>query len=151
MGISATELAEAPTGSQEAPEGQKLAGRSPTQIAFERLRKDKLAVVCGAIVLLLVFVAIFAPIICNILNIYPTAASLPYQPYDVLNFQTQLPKHGPPNHGYWPAHPLGLAPGIGVDNLARLLYGLRTSLLVATIATVASVVLGVVLGLVAGF
>jgi ABC-type dipeptide/oligopeptide/nickel transport system permease subunit len=151
MGISATELAEAPTGSVEAPEGQKLAGRSPTQIAFERLRKDKLAVVCFAIVVVLVLLAIFAPIICNLLNIYPTAASLPYQPFDVLNFQTSLPKHGPPNHGFWAAHPLGLAPNTGVDNLARLLYGLRTSLLVATCATVASILLGVVLGLVAGF
>jgi peptide/nickel transport system permease protein len=151
MGISATELAEAPTGSEEAPEGQKLAGRSPTQIALERLRKDRLAVVCSAIVFLLVMVAIFAPIICNLLNIYPTAQSLPYQPYDVLNFSTSLPKNGPPNHGFWPAHPLGLAPNTGVDNLARLLYGLRTSLLVATIATVCSVILGVVLGLVAGF
>ena len=49
MGISATELAEAPVGSDE-PQDKKLAGRSPTQIAFERLRKDKLAVVCLAIV-----------------------------------------------------------------------------------------------------
>jgi ABC-type dipeptide/oligopeptide/nickel transport system permease subunit len=151
MGISATELAEAPTGSQEAPEGQKLAGRSPTQIALERLRKDKLAVVCGVIVLLLILVAVFAPIITNLLNIYPTAATLPYSPDKVLSFQTGLPKNGPPNHGFWSAHPLGLAPQTGVDNLARLLYGLRTSLLVASVATIASIILGVVLGLVAGF
>jgi peptide/nickel transport system permease protein len=151
MGISATEMAEAPVGSEEAPEGQKLAGRSPTQIAFQRLRKDKLAVVCTIIVFLLILCAIFAPVICNILNIYPTTASLPYSPDKVLNFQTGLPKNGPPNHGFWLAHPLGLAPGIAVDNLARLLYGLRTSLLVATIATVASIILGVCLGLVAGF
>jgi ABC-type dipeptide/oligopeptide/nickel transport system permease subunit len=151
MGISATELAEAPTGSAEAPEGQKLAGRSPSQIAFERLRKDKLAVVCSIIVFLLILVAIFAPFITNVLNIYPTAATVPYSPDKVLNFQTGLPKHGPPNHGYWPAHPLGLAPGTAVDNLARLLYGLRTSLLVASIATIASILLGVVLGLIAGF
>jgi ABC-type dipeptide/oligopeptide/nickel transport system permease subunit len=151
MGISATELAEAPTGSEEAPEGKKLAGRSPTQIAFERLRKDKLAVVCASIVLILVLAAIFAPLITNALNIYPTAATVPYEPFKVLNVHTSLPKNGPPNHGYWGAHPLGLAPNTGVDNLARLLYGLRTSLLVASIATIASIIVGVVLGLVAGF
>jgi peptide/nickel transport system permease protein len=151
MGISATELAEAPSGAQEAPEGQKLAGRSPTQIAFERLRKDKLAVVCSVIVFLMILAAIFAPLITNLLNIYPTTATNPLDPAKVLNFQTGLPKQGPPNHGYWSAHPLGLAPQTAVDNLARLLYGLRTSLLVATIATVASIVTGVVLGLVAGF
>ena len=54
MGISATELAEAPVGVEEAPEGKKLAGRSPTQIALSRLRHDKVAVVCGVIVLILV-------------------------------------------------------------------------------------------------
>jgi len=151
MGISATELAEAPPEQVEAPEGKKLAGRSPTQIALERLRKDKLAVVCGTIVLLMVLAAIFAPLITKALNIYPTAATIPYSPDKVLVFGTGLPKKGPPNHGFWSAHPLGLAPGTAVDNLARLLYGLRTSLLVATIATVASIVLGVSLGLVAGF
>src|SRR3954451_296990 len=151
MGISATELAEAPPEQVEAPEGKKLAGRSPTQIALERLRKDKLPVVCGTIVLLLVLAAIFAPLITKALNIYPTAATIPYSPDKVLVFGTGLPKNGPPNHGFWSAHPVGLAPGTAVDNLARLLYGLRTSLLVATIATVASIVLGVSLGLVAGF
>jgi peptide/nickel transport system permease protein len=152
MAISATELAEAPLGAQEAPEGQKLAGRSPTQIALSRLRKDTVAVVCGGIVGLLVLLAVFAPVITNILNIYPTASTIPYQPYDVLAFSgDQLPNNGPPNHAFWSAHPLGLAPKTAVDNLANLLYGLRTSLLVATIATVASILLGVVLGLVAGF
>jgi ABC-type dipeptide/oligopeptide/nickel transport system permease subunit len=155
MGISATELAtEAPTGGQEAPEGQKLAGRSPTQIALERLRKDKVAVVCTAIVVLMVLAAVLAPIITHLMHIYPTAATIPYDPSNVLEFggsANGMPIQGPPNHGFWPAHPLGLAPAIGVDNLARLLYGLRTDLLIATIATVLSIGLGVVLGLVAGF
>jgi ABC-type dipeptide/oligopeptide/nickel transport system permease subunit len=151
MSLSATNLAESPSGSEEAPEGQKLAGRSPSQIAFQRLRKDKMAVICGAIVLLLLMLAVFAPLITRLLHIYPTAATIPYSPDKVLNFRTGLPKQGPPDHGFWAAHPLGLAPGTAVDNLARLLYGLRTSLLVATIATVASIVVGVVLGLIAGF
>ena len=154
MGMSATELAEAPSGAQEAPEGQKLAGRSPTQIAFERLRKDKTAIVCTVIVSLLVLAAVFAPWICKALSIYPTTASLPYQASDVLEFggnQNGMPINGPPNHGFWAAHPLGLAPTTGVDNLARLLYGLRTDLLIATIATVLSISIGVILGLLAGF
>jgi ABC-type dipeptide/oligopeptide/nickel transport system permease subunit len=150
MGISATELAETPV-EQLAPEGKKLAGRSPTQIALERLRKDKLAVVCGVIVAILVLAAIFAPWITKALNIYPTTETIPYSPDQVLSFSTGLPKKGPPNHGFWSAHPLGLAPGTAVDNLARLLYGLRTSLLVATIATIASIFIGVALGLIAGF
>jgi len=151
MGISATELAEAPPEQVEAPEGKKLAGRSPTQIALQRLRKDKLAVFCMVIVAILVLAAIFAPVITKLMNIYPTAATIPYSPDKVLSFATGLPRKGPPNHGFWSAHPLGLAPQTGVDNLARLLYGLRTSLLVATVATIASIVIGVALGLIAGF
>jgi hypothetical protein len=61
MGISATELGEVEvqTGTDHEPEGKKLAGRSPTQIALQRLRQDKLAVVCGAIVLILVLLGKF--------------------------------------------------------------------------------------------
>ena len=154
MGMSATELAEAPIGAAEAPEGQKLAGRSPTQIAFERLRKDKMAVICSIIVGLMVLAAAFAPWICKALNIYPTTQTLPYQASDVLEFggnHNGMPINGPPNHGFWAAHPLGLAPTTGVDNLARLLYGLRTDLLIATFATVLSIGIGIMLGLVAGF
>src|SRR3954466_6013619 len=60
MGISATELAEAPPEQVEAPEGKKLVGRSPTQIALQRPCKDKLAVFCMVIVAILVLAAIFA-------------------------------------------------------------------------------------------
>jgi peptide/nickel transport system permease protein len=118
---------------------------------MERLRKDKVAVICSLICFLMVLAAVLAPVICKIMDIYPTAETIPYQPSDVLDFNTGLPLQGPPNHGFWSAHPLGLAPTTGVDNLARLLYGLRTDLLVATIATVLSISVGVVLGLVAGF
>ncbi|MGA8245378.1 MAG: ABC transporter permease [Nocardioides sp.] len=151
MGLSATELAEAPSGVEEAPEGQKLAGRSPMQIAFERIRKDKMAVVCTVILVLMILSAILAPWITKAMKIYPTTATVPYRASKVLVFETGLPKHGPPNHGYWSAHPLGLAPQTGVDNLARLLYGLRTDLLIASVATVLSIGIGVLLGLMAGF
>jgi peptide/nickel transport system permease protein len=154
MGISATELGEVEVqqSGEQVPEGKKLAGRSPTQIALDRLRKDKMAVVCTIIVALMVLAAILAPVISKILHIYPTAETIPYQPYNVLDFYgNQLPIKGPPDHGFWAAHPLGIAPSTAVDNLSNLLYGLRTDLLIATIATVLSIGIGVVLGLVAGF
>ena len=152
--LAAAEISESPLSTGEEPEGKKLAGRSPTQIALERLRKDKMAIVCSIIVTLQVLAALLAPWICKVLNIYPTAASLPYQPTDVLEFggpNNGMPIQGPPDHGFWAAHPLGLAPTTGVDNLARLLYGLRTDLLIAVVATVLSISVGVFLGLVAGF
>jgi ABC-type dipeptide/oligopeptide/nickel transport system permease subunit len=149
--LAAAEISESPLSTGEEPEGKKLAGRSPTKIAFDRLKKDKMAIVCSIIVGLLILAAALAPWICKALNIYPTTETIPYSPDKVLNFQTGVPKNGPPDHGFWPAHPLGLAPGTAVDNLARLLYGLRTDLLIATFATVLSIGVGIILGLVAGF
>jgi ABC-type dipeptide/oligopeptide/nickel transport system permease subunit len=139
----------------EAVEGSKpdkeIAGKSPTQIAFTRLRKDKVAVVCSIVLLLLVLLALFAPLITKALDIYwdisdPNAPDVS----EVLDFDG-YPKIGPPYHPFTWDHPLGVAPRLGYDNLAYLLYGLRTSLVVAFTATIVSTIVGVVLGLMAGF
>jgi peptide/nickel transport system permease protein len=149
MGINPAELADAAP-LQEATDVKAVAGKSPTRIAFERLRKDKVAVVCSVIVLVLVILGVFAPLICNLLGIYPDDRAGAPRASEVLEFDG-IPAIGPPLYGFTWDHPLGLAPGTGHDNLARLLYGLRTSLMVATIATVVSTVLGVSLGLIAGY
>lgn len=125
-------------------------GKSPTQIALSRLRRDRVAVVCGAIVLLLVLLGVLAPVITGLLDIHEKReAGLP-GPSEILEYDG-YPKIGPPFYPFTWEHPLGIAPQTGYDNLARLLYGIRTSLLVATLATVLSTVIGVVIGLAAGF
>ena len=150
MGLtSATEIAEAP--GSGATEVKAVAGRSPTQIAFERLRKDKMAVLCAAVVLILLLLALLAPVITNALNIVSDASDADsLDPATVLE-SDGYPAIGPPFHGFTWEHPLGIAPQTAVDNLAVLLYGLRTSLGVAFAATVISTLVGVTLGLVAGF
>ena len=129
----------------------EVTGRSPTRIAFDRLRKDKVAVFCALVMIIMVLLAALAPVITGVLNIYydikdPAAPS----PSEVLEFDG-YPSIGPPYHPFTWEHPLGLAPKTGVDNLAYLLYGLRTSLIVALAATIFSPVIGLVIGLVAGF
>lgn len=156
MGIPATEsVAQMPL-EEEAPRprGKKdkdFHGRSPMQIALGRLRRDPVAVICGVIVLLLVLAGIFASVINDALQINGTGKG----PYSLDNVTatdyTGLPVVGPPLGDFTWAHPLGIAPGTAYDNLARLLLGLRTSLLIATVATVITTVVGVVIGLVAGF
>ncbi len=130
--------------------GKAIAGKSPTRIALERLRKDKVAMVSLSIVLLLIFLGLFAPLITQLLGIFPDNRPGSPRPSEVLEFDG-LPRIGPPLYGFVWQHPLGLAPGTGYDNFARLLYGLRTSLGVATLATVLSTMIGVSIGLVAGF
>ncbi|MGA8257792.1 MAG: ABC transporter permease [Nocardioides sp.] len=134
------------------PESTKeLAGRSPTQIAFERLRKDKLAVVCTIIIALLIAAALLAPFINSALGIYADLESPDApRPSDVLEGDG-LPAIGPPFYPFTWDHPIGVAPSTGYDNLALLLLGLRTSLLVAAAATLVSTIIGVTLGLVAGY
>ena len=128
-----------------------VAGRSPTRIVLERLRSDKVAMVAGGTVLLMVVLALLAPVITSLMGIYYTTSD-PHAPLpsEVLSYDG-YPAVGPPYHPFTWKHPLGLAPGTGVDNFARLLYGLRTSLAVATAATALSTLIGVTVGLAAGF
>jgi ABC-type dipeptide/oligopeptide/nickel transport system permease subunit len=151
MGMNAAQLTEESTHDFAADAVKGVAGRSPTQIAFERLRQDKVAVVCASIVLILILLALFAPLITHAMHIYPnnTDPRSP-DPSTVLDLDG-YPAIGPPRHGFVWAHPLGIAPQTGIDNFARLLYGLRTSLGVAFFCTLLTTVIGVVVGLVAGY
>ena len=58
---------------------------------------------------------------------------------------------GPPDHPFTWEHPLGLAPRHRRRQPRRVLYGARTSLVIAIIATVVATIIGIVVGLVAGF
>ena len=128
-----------------------IAGKSPTRIAFDRLRRDPVAVTCAVVLLLLVLLAVFAPLITKAFGVYwdisdPDAPRVS----EVLAFDG-YPKIGPPFEAFTWDHPLGVAPKKGYDNLAYLVYGLRTSLSVALAATIVSTVVGVTIGLLAGF
>jgi ABC-type dipeptide/oligopeptide/nickel transport system permease subunit len=128
---------------------KKIVGKSPTRIAFERLRKDKVAVACASIVAILVLLGVFAPVICKLWGILPDDA--PNHGHNSDFITNGYPNVGPPFYGFTWEHPLGLAMGTAYDNLARLLYGLRTSLFIASVATLVSTIIGVTVGLVAGF
>jgi peptide/nickel transport system permease protein len=101
-----------------------------------------LAVVGFGVVVFFVFVAVFAPILVQLLNIDPyeldreaiNEFGLPAGPLGGISFD----------------HPLGVEPGTGRDILGRLMYGARISLLIGTVGTVLTTVVGVVLGIVAG-
>jgi peptide/nickel transport system permease protein len=138
---------------QDLPAAKKIAGRSPTQIALSRLRTDKIALVCGAIVLLIVLAAVFASVINNALHITSeVSGKYALRNSDALDFYNYpLPEYGPPNGSFTFKHPLGIAPNTATDNLATMLVGLRNSLLVATIATVITTMIGLTVGLMAGF
>ena len=132
----------------ERPEGEKrVAGRSPTQIAIGRLRRDPIALICFGIVIFFTLVAVFAGPLCSLFGVSTDTV----QASERVDLVTGLPLTGPPNHGFDPDHPFGVAPATGNDNLAYWLYGCRTSLSAGVLATFFSILIGVSLGLVAGF
>ena len=147
MALTPLEMA-APDATQ-LPDQEKeaeIAGRSPLQIALARLRSDKIAMICFAVVVFFALIAIFAPLLTRLFGVEVRAGD-PSTDTDIFNF----PVIGPPDHGFTWKAPLGLAPNTGDDNLAEWIYGARTSLMVATISTLVSTAIGITIGLVAGF
>jgi peptide/nickel transport system permease protein/oligopeptide transport system permease protein len=130
----------APEAVLEGVSAAAIEGRSLGQIAWMRLRRDKVAIGGGIFVLLLIVAAAFGPYVVG----SPTA------------FHASLinPTFSRPN-GAWGgislAHPLGVEPVNGRDVLARIVVGARYSMIIAFCATALSVVLGVLMGIVAGY
>ena len=121
---------------------EPTAGLSPFQMGLARVRGNRLAVIAFWVVIFYVFVAAFAPILVRLLNIDPYALDR-----QAIN-DFGLPA-GPLGGVSWD-HPFGVEPGTGRDILGRLMYGARISLLVGTIGTILTTVVGVTLGLIAG-
>jgi peptide/nickel transport system permease protein len=133
-------------------EDREIAGKSPLQIAFGRLLRDKIAMVSLAVVILFALIAIFAPLLAHLFHVnLDTQSTCEVTDCNAASYSYGLPLKGPPLHGFDPHHPFGIAPQNGVDNLAFWLYGARNSLFIATMATIISTLIGLTLGLIAGY
>jgi peptide/nickel transport system permease protein len=130
----------------DAPEEEpEIQGRSLGQIAWGRLRKDRVAMVSLAVIIVVLLLALFAPAVTRMLGVDPNE----YNP-DLVSDQGSLPT-GWLNSGISGDHWLGIEPGTGRDILARLLYGARISLAVSLTATLITVFLGVLFGIISGY
>jgi peptide/nickel transport system permease protein len=138
--VSTTDLLlDAPDAAQVSTAGVEIAARSPLQLFWRRFRQDKVALTAAGFIVVLVLVAILAPLIIKIVGV----------PGPNVQNSNALDQFGTPT-GPSSAHPFGVDT-LGRDVFARVLYGARVSLEVAIIATAASVTIGVVLGMTAGF
>jgi ABC-type dipeptide/oligopeptide/nickel transport system permease subunit len=116
-----------------------VAARSPLQLFWRRFRKDKVALTAAVFILLLVIVAIFAPVIRSVLGTPPPNENNPGA-LDVFG----LPS-GPSSDHFFGVDALGR------DVFSRVLDGARVSLLVAFVGTGLSVAIGVTMGMIAGY
>ena len=120
--------------------GKAIEGRSLGQIAWMRLRQDKVAMAGGIVVIFLILVAIFGPyLVQNPLTYHENLIDPTFsRPYGTLG-------------GISAAHPFGVEPITGRDLLARIVNGARVSLVIAFLSTALAVGIGMVMGVVAGF
>jgi peptide/nickel transport system permease protein len=124
------------------PEGEAaetIKGRSPWQLAWERLRHDKVAIASVIVILLVTILAIIAPVFARLTG---------------HGYADQYPLQGLDQYGL-PAGPsrtfvLG-ADDLGRDVLVRTVYGARVSLIAGVVASGLAVIAGGIVGMIAGY
>jgi peptide/nickel transport system permease protein len=124
---------------------EAVLGKSPTQLAIGRFRRDKLSMASFVVVAIYVIGALAAPFLVRLGVINPTKF---HQNLLDINLGS-IPK------GKWGGiswdHLLGVEPGTGRDVLSRLWYGVTFSLTIALAASLVAIIIGTVLGIVSGF
>jgi peptide/nickel transport system permease protein len=123
----------------EATSGAGVSARSPWRLSVERLRHDRTAMISGGIIVLIVALAVGAPLVSMLVGHPP---DMQYR--DIGLTPDGLPK--PPNGTFW----LG-TDDLGRDLMVRIAYGARISLMVSLVSTAATVLLGTLVGIAAGY
>jgi peptide/nickel transport system permease protein/oligopeptide transport system permease protein len=121
-------------------------GRSLGQIAWMRLKRDKVALGGGIFLIFLILVAIFAPLIVKYLGSPPNE----FHQELIDTAGGTLEPIGRFGGMSW-HHLMGVEPVNGRDIFSRVVYGSRISLLIAFLATLVSVAIGTTLGIISGF
>jgi peptide/nickel transport system permease protein len=125
-------------------------GRSLTQLALRRLRRDRLTLLALAVILLLAVLSALAPVISDTLGVSHTRTNAD---------QTFLPLGSAAKDAdgvalscaqLYGCHLLG-TDDLGRDHLARLLYAGQVSLSVGFLAAALSISIGVSVGIISGF
>lgn len=118
---------------------QVIEARSPFQLAWRRIRHDRVALISACYIVLVVLLAIFAPVIAHIVGHGP----------DTEYLKTGLTPQG------LPRPPTGTfifgTDDLGRDVFVRTIYGARISLLVGAASSLSAVTVGVAVGLLAGY
>ena len=116
-----------------------IAARSPAQLFWSRLRRDRVAMASAAFILFLIVIAFGAPLVVSILGL----------PGPNVQNPNLTDSFGSPL-GPSAAHPFGVDQ-LGQDVMSRVIYGTRVALEVGIIGITISTIVGVSVGLLAGY
>jgi ABC-type dipeptide/oligopeptide/nickel transport system permease subunit len=136
--MSLTDL-EAEVEPADAQPTRTIQGRTPWQLAWARLRQDKVAIISAVVIFLIILMAIFAPVLTHWFGTDPTKT----------NTNTGLTADGLPV-GPGSKHLLG-TDQLGRDIFSRAVYGARVSLTVGLLSTLIATIVGISIGLTAGY
>jgi ABC-type dipeptide/oligopeptide/nickel transport system permease subunit len=131
-------------GGTEVEDAVVIEGKSLWRLGWRRLKQDRVALAGGVALIVILLVATFASQLIEWYGHPPSRFNS-----NLINNDTTMPvgNFGGISTSHW----LGVEPVNGRDVLARLLAGLRTSLVIALSATLISLVLGTVLGMVSAY
>jgi peptide/nickel transport system permease protein len=133
-----TDAAAAELATEGAGEAQARA-LTPTRMFWRRFRRDRMAMASLVFIVVLIVVAIAAPLVVAL-------AGLPGPTVQNPNLTNAFGSPLGPSL----AHPFGVDP-LGQDVAARVIYGARVSLLVGIVGTALATFLGVIVGMLAGY
>ncbi|GAA4923159.1 peptide/nickel transport system permease protein [Stackebrandtia albiflava] len=141
--VLVADMDEEPTTAGVGKPASEIVGRSPMQLAWLRLKRDRTAKVTGALIVLMLVAAYGAPLWALVYG---------YDAYDqnpdkLDGSAIPLGVLGGVSSEHW----LGVVPGNGQDVLMTLLYGIRTSVSIAIVSAIVVVAIGAVIGAVSGY
>ena len=132
----------APEAVLQGEKAKAIEGRSLGQIAWMRLKRDRVALAGGVIVILLLLIAAFANFI------------MPHDPNAPNQALVDNALGGKPKGSFggvsW-SHLFGVDPTFGRDLFSRMIKGAQISLGIALAATAVSLAIGATLGIAAGY
>ncbi|WP_138006691.1 ABC transporter permease [Halalkalirubrum salinum] len=141
------------------PELEATEGKGRLEYAWERFKRNRLALFGTGVIVFMVLLAVFARPI-ELPDSLPVLAGQVIQPFSLApvspGTQDLINAHNPPtleNLAAWPPSPLGIfgTDWAGRDLFSRVIYGGRWSLSIGFIAVAVALFIGIPLGSIAGY
>ncbi|MEU6506826.1 MULTISPECIES: ABC transporter permease [unclassified Streptomyces] len=125
----------------------KIEGRSPGRLMWLRFRRDRTGVISAYVVGFFFLIGLLAPLISTLYGKNPYTVYADERPDLFDSAGVPVKPNGGISGEFW----FGLEPGNGYDVFTKLVYGIRTSLMISVAVTLAVVVTGILLGVAAGY